>query len=359
MLFLSRYDFKTRYLIPYNKNFIPDDVSAYKKYPHFNFVYDKYFVIKSQGVKCGTMDIKPIVYPVFVKPKINLIGGNRGCFVVNNEAEFIDVRNKYEKVKETDNIKSLFWSSFIEGQEGSTDFIVENGIIRFEIDYKINKISGSIIGVETIISTKNKTPNKVRQWIYRYMGDYTGIVNLQYIGDTIIEVGLRPDAGGRFIQWTNNKELVKNINYFIETGKWIEQTNQTLDFKDVYVIGCYKDYPIIYYIPYPIIVLLMKNNKIQNWHYYIDVQKKGKKYLNIVDNDREKLIRVKNLIENIMYIMNLFFIVFIFAIGFYILTTFLLKNKINKKLYYIILAVFILYLTRFINPTTYVYNKEY
>jgi len=359
MVFLSNFEFKKRFILPFSDKLYTNDRMAYKNNPKHNFVYNKHFVIESQNVECNKMDIVPFKYPVFIKPKMNLRGGNRGCFIANNRQEFLEIREKYDNIQENEYIKELFWSSVIEGEEASTDFIVQDGQIMWELDYKIQKLPNSIIGVETLISTKNRCPNKVRNWIHKYLNDYTGCVNLQYIGDTIIEVGLRFDAGGRFIQWTQNKELIKNINYFVDNGKWIKQPNEVFDFKDVYVIGCYKDYPIIYYLPYPLIELIMKNSNIQNWHYYIDVQKKGQKYLNIVDCDRDKLMQVKNKIEFGMNIMNWIFILTFLSVFVFILTSMVLKYTIPKQFYYIMLIIFILYSTRLVNPYRYISNYEF
>lgn len=364
MVLLSNSEYKTRYTLPFHEKIQTNDIDAYNAYPKFNFVYNKFFVIKSQGVECNEMSIMPTSYPVFIKPKMNLRGGNRGCLIANNKNEFLSIKSNCDAISEanksnTDSFFSdSFWSSVIEGQEASTDFVVQNGQIMWELDYKIQKLPDSIIGVETLISTKNRCPNKVRNWIHKYLNDYTGIVNLQYIGDTIIEAGLRPDAGGRFIQWTENKELIKNINYFTETGKWIHQPKEVFDFEDVYVIGCYKDYPIIYYIPSPIMELIFRNNQIQNWHYYVDVQKKGKKYLNIVDRNREKLIQVKEKIEFGMMILNWLFIIAFISILSYVIGSFALKQKLSKRFYYIVVIIIALYLTRFMNPPRYIYNHE-
>jgi hypothetical protein len=358
MVLLSNKEYIKRFIIPFNKHLPTSDEKAYKKYPGHNFVYNKHFVMRSQNIECNTMMIMPTSYPVFVKPEINLNGGNRGCFFVNNEQEFLEIREKYTN-KNHRLIKGMFWSSVIQGEEASTDFIVQNGQIKYELDYKIKKIPGSIIGVETLISTKNKCPNKVRNWIFQHLGDFTGIVNLQYIGETIIEIGLRPDAGGRFLQWTKNKVLIENINYFAETGKWIDVPNHNLEFNDVYVVGCYKDFPIIYYLPAPVIELILKNNNVENWHYYIDIQKNGQKYINLVDEDREKLEKVKLLIENLMYFTNWIFILFFLSILILFSAKMLYNFTIPNEIYIFYGIVFTLYLSRFINPAKYTFNNEF
>lgn len=357
MVFISNSEYKNRYTLPFSNNLSTNDKDAYFNNPKHNFVYNKHYVMKSQGVQCGSLDILPNKYPVFVKPEINLRGGNRGCFKVNNDTEFLDIKNKYQEV-ETIYIKEMFWSTFIEGEEGSTDFVVKNGIIKYELDYKIKKLPDSIIGVETLVSKNNKCPSKVRRWIRKNIPNYCGIVNLQYIGDTIIEVGLRPDAGGRFIQWTGNEEIIKNINYFTETGEWLELPSHYFDFNDKYVIGCYKDYPIVYYLPSSLIANIMRENNVENWHHYIDVQKTGKKYLNIVGENRDNLIRVKKYVEKLTNILNTISIIFfILLIGCIYIHFFV--RKLPNSVWVIMSILLMLYLTRFINPQRYAFNYEF
>ena len=51
-----------------------NDPEAYKAYPHFRHLFNKYLVTKSQNVRCGKMHEIPKKFPVFVKPIVNLEG---------------------------------------------------------------------------------------------------------------------------------------------------------------------------------------------------------------------------------------------------------------------------------------------
>jgi hypothetical protein len=335
MLFYSNRDAENRHIIPYTKKLINNDIDAYHFNKGYEHIYDKKWVTESQNNKCGFMNEIPIQFPVFIKPIINLKGGNRDCYIINNINEF----NKYS------NREDLFWSKLYEGEEGSTDFLLDKGKILFELSYKIEKIDGRILGMMTKISTNNKCPFEIIEWVKYNLRDYSGPVNIQYIGENIIEAGLRFDSGGNFIQWTNNKKLIEHINNYIDYGNWIPLHNNDYYFKDRYICGCYKDYPIIYYLPAPLVKRILKFYNVENYNFYIDVDKKGLKYLNIVDTDKEKLIKIKKMIEIIMNSAN---ILIIFLVSLNIILLFL--GKLSK-----ILLVFtiLIFFSRFINPPKY------
>jgi hypothetical protein len=335
MFFYSNHDAETRHIIPYDPSIIRTDAGAYKANPNYNFVYNKLFIAQTQKIDCGKMNIYPHEYPVFIKPIINLKGGNLGCYKVNTKQEFERFKHRND----------FYWATFLHGQEGSTDFVMDKGNILFELSYVMEKTENSIIQQKTIISPKNKCPQKIKDWIYTYLKDYTGCVNIQYIGNTIIEVGLRFDSGGNFIQWANNPVFIERINSFFKTGKWIHIPTNQYQFKDVYSIGCYKSNPVIYFIPAPIIKLIMENNNIQNYNFYIDNERNGIKYLNIVDSDMDKINHVKEIIETIMNISNTLFLILIPFITILII--------FNKNYYGFAIFVILIFLTRFINPPKY------
>lgn len=328
--FLNKYE-KTRYKIPFTEKLVTNDKEAYKVYPKFNFVYDKYFVAKSQGLKCGFMNQKPKNYPVFIKPRIGLGGGNKDCFKIRNIEEF----NEFEQRED------MFWCEYIDGQEASSDFVIKNGNVLYELNYKIDKKPGTIIGVKTIVSNENKCPFSVKQWIRKYLGGFSGPCNIQYIDDKIIEVGLRFDEGGNYLQWTNNTVIIKRINKFIDEGKWIPLTEFEKQFQTYYLYRCFKEYPIIYFLPAPLVIFIMEIYGIENYNFYIDNDKKGITFLGIATTDDEKGKRAKNIVELLMTLMNyLLFILIFINILFFIF---------GKPNYNLIILTTLLFFTRFLN----------
>lgn len=351
--FNNRYS-DTLHDIKFSKKIVDNDIDAYQKFKKHNYVYDKLWVAKTQGLKCGRMKEYPnnSLYPVFVKPIIALKGGNVDCFKIDTPYEY----NKYKERND------LFWCEYIDEQEGSTDFIVKNGNILFELTYNIDTEQGGFLQTLTKISMKNKCPGNMINWIKTNLSDYNGIVNLQYRGNKIIECGLRFDSGGNFIQFTNNKNIIIAINKFFEDGEWIYNNNDLkYHFKDAYIYKCSCKLPIIYYIPAPVIIALMKLSNIKYYGFYIDESQDKLSFLNIVgtDDERYKLEIIKTVLERLMIIINWMFIIGFLLISF-IFINYLLNNKffrLNKKhklqVIYGILGFILLYLTRFLNPPKY------
>lgn len=336
MLFYSNRDAENRHILPYTKKIINNDTDAYHKHKDLVHIYDKKWVTESQGIKCGFMNEIPSMFPVFIKPYINLKGGNLDCYIIENIDEF----NKYSHRKD------MFWTPLYKGDESSTDFLVDKGNILFQLTYSIEKLDDRILGMMTKISLDNKCPEKIQKWVSTNLSNYSGPVNIQYMGDNIIEAGLRFDSGGNFIQWTNNKTIIERINKFIDTGHWIHMKETELYFTPRYICGCYRNYPVIYYLPAPFVSAFVSLFNIENYNFYIDVDKGGLKYLNLVDYDKEKILFVKKIVEIIMNFMNIF-ILLLFSL-------FAVKIVYTYKLdFSLLLFITIIFLTRFINPPKY------
>jgi hypothetical protein len=356
MIFCSNRDAEKRHIIPFSNKLIRSDTEAWEAYPKFRYFYNKLWVAKSQNIQCNTMDIPPNLitqYPVFIKPIINLDGGNKDCYKIDSPEIFSLYAHR----------KDMFWSEFINKDEGSSDFVINNGKIVFEINYHIKNKKNDFIQTETILSPKNKCPTKVRAWIEKNMNYslYNGILNVQYRGNKIIECGLRFDAGGNYIQWTMNKNIIISINYFLEKNTWKSLSNEEFFFEDRYIIECNKSYPIIYYFPYPLMKFITNITKIENYDFYIDETKNEINFFTLVDKNRDKLYYVKKWIEIAMCIVNwifiIFFIILIFLIIIYIIFKFYnIKLKKNIKNSIIKFSIFgiLIFLTRFINPPKYI-----
>lgn len=362
--FSNRYA-STQYPIPYTKKMINNDADAYKAFPKHKFVYNKLWVTKSQNLKCGRMNEPPskTQYPVFIKPIINLQGGNADCYQIRNEDEF----QKYSHRED------MFWCELLQGQEGSTDFILHNGKIVFQLSYVIDQEQDTFLQEITKISAKNVCPEYIIQWLFTHLHTYSGAVNIQYIGDKIIECGLRFDSKGHFIQYTNNQKIIQNINHYFDTREWRHLASSELDFQDTYLYTCSKSYPIIYYIPAPLILLIQKSYSIQHINFYIDETKDKIIFLDIVDTNTQKLVKCKRFIEGLMNVLNVFFLVgfaiLFLILGFVLMTSMfqgmwgirstqkisytLRKYILSKNAVYIYLAFLLLYFTRFLNPPKY------
>ena len=72
------------------------------------------------------------------------------------------------------------------------------------------------------INMIHEPPESVVNWVNTHMKDYSGILNVQYRSDKIIEVSLRPARGGSYLKSCNNKNIITNINNVIDFNTWDE-----------------------------------------------------------------------------------------------------------------------------------------
>lgn len=350
-IFKNRYS-ETQFKIPFSKKIITNDPDAYKYNPKHRHIYNKLWITQSQGIKCGKMKELPNKedFPVFIKPIINLRGGNRDCYKINTIEEFKQYKERND----------MFWSIYINEQEASTDFLLDKGKIIFENTYVIQNQKDSFLQDITLFSRKNKCPFSIKEWVQYHLSNYTGPVNVQYRGTKIIEAGLRFDSGGNFIQWCGNSNILYNINNFMEKGVWKQLTNEEMHYNDKYYIVCVKSYPIVYYIPAPILLYISKKHNIEKCKFYIDRTKNKISFFSMMDEDKEKLFRVKNQIEYLMTVLNWFFLIgfLFFTFSFIYLT--ISKNKRSKKnnsqFMYLFILFLLLFATRFINPPKYLHR---
>ena len=107
------------------------DNECYQRYPRFKNVYDKLWIVKSQGLPAGRLEkLKgkedKVSYPIFIKPRWgHLSASSKNCFKVNNAHEL----RKYV------NYKNMMWSEFIDAKEGMTDYVLLDGKIVHQITY--------------------------------------------------------------------------------------------------------------------------------------------------------------------------------------------------------------------------------
>ena len=92
------------------------DRPAYEKYPKYNFVYDKLFVAKSQGLLSGKLDqlfpsnANNLEFPIFIKPRWgHKTSTSKNCIKINNKDE----------LEEYDGYKNMMWSKYINAKEGN------------------------------------------------------------------------------------------------------------------------------------------------------------------------------------------------------------------------------------------------
>ena len=146
------------------------DVESFNKNKNLRYLYDKLFIAKSQGLQ------QEMTKYVVVRPRINLCGMGLDARIVHRD-----------KIQKND-----FWVELLIGNHISVDiFINTNYGIQFTVAFegKKNKNFGSF---EYWIYLPNyRLKPHIKKWIQTYVKDYNGIINIEIIGDYIIECHLR------------------------------------------------------------------------------------------------------------------------------------------------------------------------
>jgi hypothetical protein len=162
-------------------NIPTEDSDAWQWYPAQRWVYDKLAVALSQKLEAAPHGVVPRRFPVFSKPIANLKGMGVGSRVLHSAAEY-----------EQHYAPGHFWMPLLEGRHVSSDIAVVAGEPRWW-----RHVTGKPAGEGTfdywIVHAEPDADIEQRggAWINAHLGGYTGMLNLETIGGTIIEAHLR------------------------------------------------------------------------------------------------------------------------------------------------------------------------
>lgn len=169
--------------VPKNVIIPVSDVEAYQYYPQFNWIYNKIKICETQNIICAPTPINSESYPIFVKPIINLWGMAAGAHVVSSHVEMEDLFQPGE-----------FWMPYFDGTQYSTDCAIVNGKLNWVCHAKANpftNLSGTFDYWEIIPNDILDVCILIIDWVKDNLSDYTGMLNIETIGNNIIEVHLR------------------------------------------------------------------------------------------------------------------------------------------------------------------------
>jgi hypothetical protein len=158
-----------------------EDADAWEWYPRYRWIYDKVAVALSQGLDAGPHGTMPTRFPVFSKPITNLRGMGIGSRVIHSAGEY---RRLYTP--------GHMWMALLEGRHVSSDVAVVAGKPCWW-----RHATGRPATAGTFdywIVHADPDPNietHCANWIGRSLADYTGMLNLETIDGSIIEVHLR------------------------------------------------------------------------------------------------------------------------------------------------------------------------
>jgi hypothetical protein len=162
-------------------NIPTEDCDAWQWNPAYRWVYDKLAVALSQALEAGPHGTQPLRFPVFSKPILNLRGMGVGSRVLRSQAEY-----------EAHYAPGHFWMTLLDGPHVSTDVAVVEGEPHWW-----RHVTGKPAGEGTFdYWTVRPEPDAGLEagcgaWVRRHLVGYTGMLNLETIGGTIIETHLR------------------------------------------------------------------------------------------------------------------------------------------------------------------------
>lgn len=337
---------------PYKDNFdlflsneIPYfDKIAYDKYKKHKKVYDKLWVAKSQDMQCGKLDdlvknpdeITKLPFPIFIKPRWgHKSASSKGCYKIKGEC---DLKKHLHK-------KNVMWSSFVDATEGMTDYILKEGDIVHQITYNYSEKQNGFSDDWKYISKDNKPPNYVTEWVNKNVKGFNGVVNVQYRGPSIIEVGLRLARGGSYITSTQNEPLIKNINNVVDLKEWDYNLEKEIDYSPFYAFKCHTFMPILFLFPqYFLDNFIIKYGANSFYEYYFEpTGRSGMVFFQFFHEDFDKGMSAKKEMETKFNILQQTALLLILGIiiGFF-------TSKIISGVFFILFMI--LFLGRFLNP---------
>jgi hypothetical protein len=291
------------YFNPYTDNFTTHlsdkmpffDKESYDRYPRFKQVYDKLWVMKSQGLRAGRLEkLKGkednVTYPIFIKPRWgHLSASSKNCFKVKTADE----------LKKYIDYKQMMWSEFIDANEGMTDYVVLDGKIVHQLTYVYSDKQNGFSDDWKYISPASEPPPNVTEWVKHHLKEFTGVVNVQYRDAKIIEVGLRLARGGAYLVSTENADLINNVNRIFLKKEWDYNLTTEMHFKPFYVYKCFTTLPIVFLFPQKIIDWYMQKHTARPFYeyYFEPVGTSGMVFFQFMDDDFELGMQTKRDIE--------------------------------------------------------------
>lgn len=150
------------------------DEKAWIDNPKYNYVYNKLWLCRTQNLEAGPVPTKPNNYPVFYKPIINLYSLGAYSFKVEGEVE-----KRFHP--------GLFWMEYLSGEHWTINCEYKNGEISDPFVLQAEK-KGDLFDLWKPYSMDY---GWIEKWLGRYLSGYQGPLNLEGIGENLIEVHLR------------------------------------------------------------------------------------------------------------------------------------------------------------------------
>lgn len=158
-----------------------DDAEAYLLYPTHRWIYNKLLICETQGLEHGPHGLMPSRFPVFSKPIFNLKGMGAGSKVIESPGAY-----------EHEQTPGHMWMPLIVGEHVSTDAVVVDGEPKWWRHTIGKALDDGMFDYWTVLAEpRPQIEAYCGEWMRRKLKGYSGIVNFETIGGTIIECHLR------------------------------------------------------------------------------------------------------------------------------------------------------------------------
>jgi hypothetical protein len=158
-----------------------DDEHAWALFPAERWVYNKLLVCETQGLEHGPHGIAPTRFPVFSKPIYNLRGMGVGGRILRS-------REDYERAEAPGHL----WMPLLTGEHVSTDVaLVDGRPVWWRHTTGVAAGEGTFDYWTIEAAPRPALESSLGAWVRGHLRGYTGFVNLETIGGTIIEAHLR------------------------------------------------------------------------------------------------------------------------------------------------------------------------
>ena len=158
-----------------------DDDVAYRLYPQHRWVYNKLLICETQGLGSGPHGIMPSHFPVFSKPIYNLRG-------MGTASKIISTPEDYEEKQAPGHM----WMPLLDGEHVSSDVALIGGKpVWWRHTIGIPLGEGTFDYWAVLGESRRDIEAYCGDWSCRNLPGYTGMVNFETIGGTIIECHLR------------------------------------------------------------------------------------------------------------------------------------------------------------------------
>lgn len=185
MPIIERDPWRTQYfedvVCPDSVNIPTDDEHAYEFYPQHRWIYNKLLICDTQGISGAPHGVPPPSFPIFSKPIYNMHGMGVGGRVIDSEAEL--AANTHA---------GHMWMALADGEHVSSDVVVIGGEAQWWRHSVGKPLGEGVFDYWTVLAEERPGIEEYcGRWLQENLKGYTGAINLETIGGSIIEVHLR------------------------------------------------------------------------------------------------------------------------------------------------------------------------